>query len=165
MKRALVVVAILGLTVISAGAGEPPKGLQDPPGEGVSVRATGGPDGFGYTFFDQADGCPLSWIARDGGATQDATGDDSGAQATLGGTGIDFYGVACSASSEAARTTLIHRGTRARAGTARSHRRDRAGSACPGTGAGRRGRDQPAFANQRHPPAQGAVEPAVGSRE
>jgi len=54
-------------------------------------RATGGPDAFGYTYFDQVDGCSYSWIDR-AGALPYVDGTNQSAVIPLGGSGFDVYG-------------------------------------------------------------------------
>jgi len=65
----------------------PPTG---PPGS--VPEATGGPDTFGYTYFDQADGCTFDFVDISGTGTALGDGDDTAFTQTLGAS-FNFYGV------------------------------------------------------------------------
>ena len=88
---AFVCVAFIALGTVHAS--EEVKGALDvPSGPGSAPEATGGPDTFGNTWVDQADGCTYSWVTLDS-PTLVVSGDDAGADQALGGPAFNFYGV------------------------------------------------------------------------
>lgn len=70
----LVAILVLLTTTLLAQDSEP-KGAGDS-GGGFSISATGGPDVFGYTFTDQADGCTFQFIDISATGTFVTDGDD-----------------------------------------------------------------------------------------
>lgn len=93
MKKALVAIACLAL-VASFSMAQELKGQDENTGAGVGGDATGGPDGFGYTYADQADGCTYSYVDISGTGSVVGSGDDTAFPVALGATSFDFYGSA-----------------------------------------------------------------------
>ena len=87
----LVLVAILALLAVPAMAQEA-KNQAPPSGPGTPGEATGGPDVFGYTWADQADGCTYDFIDISATGAFVVAGDEDAAPVTLGGS-FNFYGV------------------------------------------------------------------------
>lgn len=63
-----------------------------PPGGGHAGEATGGPDGFGYTFFDQADGCTFQFVDISATGTSLGGGDDVTSAPVALSEAFNFYG-------------------------------------------------------------------------
>jgi uncharacterized repeat protein (TIGR01451 family) len=77
--------------------GPPPDFREDkavnPRGGGQpSPDAVGGPDGFGYIFFDQADGCTFQFVDISATGTSIVTGDDSASAPQALSLPFSFYG-------------------------------------------------------------------------
>ena len=81
---------LIGAQTTSGGPGD--KNAPQPPDVPGSINLTGGPDGFGYTFFDTNDGCPVFFQDISGTGTFLIAGDDAVGIWTLPFT-FDFYGV------------------------------------------------------------------------
>jgi len=90
--RIIVFVCVMTLALGSVFA-EEIKGQDEPIGHGEAVRATGGPDTFGYTWADQAEGsCPYQFVEISGTGTDLGDGDDDAFVQALGGPAFNFYG-------------------------------------------------------------------------
>lgn len=69
------------------------KGPDPPTGSPVAPTTTGGPDAFGYTFFDNNEPeCPFQYIDIVGTGAAQSHGDDTSTTINLGGPAFDFYG-------------------------------------------------------------------------
>ncbi|MEM9293773.1 MAG: hypothetical protein AAGD01_19000 [Acidobacteriota bacterium] len=97
MKRGAIFAAMLML-VLSAGLSAQLSEVKDPNSPaggsvGTDSEATGGPDGFGYTFEDSAEPtCPFNFIDITGTGTSVGGGDDAGFPVVLSES-FTFYGV------------------------------------------------------------------------
>lgn len=96
MKKMLIV-AVCALPLLAGTAfaqleEKDPNAPNPGPGSGIGSRATGGPDAYGYIWFDQADGCTATLQDVSGTGALLVSGDDSSGVAALGGPAIDIYG-------------------------------------------------------------------------
>lgn len=93
---ALLVSAALAQNPHARRTGPQPEVKQpNPPAEsgpGTSPEATGGPDGFGYIFFDQADGCSFQFVDISASGTPVVTGDDTASAPIALSQPFSFYG-------------------------------------------------------------------------
>lgn len=111
MRKTLVITCCALVAGVAFAQAEQ-KGNDGPSGIGQVANATGGPDGFGYTWADQADGCVASVTDISGTGTPVVTGDDtSSGSIALGGGAIDFYGTSYSSLNMAANGYISTDGT------------------------------------------------------
>lgn len=93
MKRVLAVMAIIVLAGTLSVSAEEKELDATPSGSGTLPEATGGPDGFGYTWADQAEPtCAYQFVDIAATGTDLGDGDDVAFPVTLGIGGFDFYG-------------------------------------------------------------------------
>lgn len=89
---ALLMVVLAAPTLLAV---EPAKSADPPPqAVGHPANATGGPDGFGYTFFDQNDGCTFSFVDISATGTFIVDGDDTSSGPVALSAPFDIYGTA-----------------------------------------------------------------------
>ena len=89
MSKLFTAAAILCLAFSPAWA---QKGPDPPTGSPQAPTTTGGPDAFGYVFFDQAEPeCPFQYIDIAGTGAAQNHADDQNTTVVLGGPAFDFY--------------------------------------------------------------------------